>query len=130
MDTVLHGDIKDSNIWLGHYPGNRKQISQPYHDCQCNFLQLLNTNPTCVYTTLDEMRKAKRLKRENEKEGHLNLKNISRYDIVNALTNKYLPLSDNHHGPYHMMPLELLHTSASGLVKYMFESLHMQIGSG
>jgi hypothetical protein len=51
-------------------------------------------------------------------------------DIVNALTNKYLPLSDNHHEPYCTMPQELLHMSEGGLIKYMFESLHMQIGSG
>jgi hypothetical protein len=29
-----------------------------------------------------------------------------------------------------MMPLELLHTSGSGLTKYMIKSLCMQIGSG
>jgi hypothetical protein len=51
-------------------------------------------------------------------------------DIVNALTNKYLPLSDNHHEPYCMMPLESLHTSGSGRMKYMFKLLHMQFGSG
>ena len=41
-----------------------------------------------------------------------------------------MPLSDNIHGPYCMMPSELLHTSGSGLIKYMFESLQWQIGSG
>jgi hypothetical protein len=29
-----------------------------------------------------------------------------------------------------MMPPELLHTSGSGLIEYMFESLQWQIGSG
>jgi hypothetical protein len=76
------------------------------------------------------MWKAKRLKRENEKEGLVNFKNILGYNIVNALTKKYLPLSDNHHGPYCMMPPELLHTSGNGLIKYMSKSLRMQIGSG
>jgi hypothetical protein len=41
-----------------------------------------------------------------------------------------MPLSDNIHGPYCMMPLELLHTSGSGLMKYIFKSLQLQIGSG
>jgi hypothetical protein len=54
----------------------------------------------------------------------------SRYDINNALTKKYMPLSDNIHGPYCMMPPELLHTSGSGLILYMFESLQWQIGGG
>ncbi len=71
----------------------------------------------------------KRLNRENEKEGQMNLKLMSRYDINNALTDKYMPLSDNCHGTYGMMPPELLHTSGSGLIKYMFGSLRAQLGS-
>jgi hypothetical protein len=52
------------------------------------------------------------------------------YDIRNALTEKSLPLSDNIHGPYKMMPPELLHISGSGLTMYMFESLRDQMGFG
>jgi hypothetical protein len=52
------------------------------------------------------------------------------YDIRNALTEKSLPLSDNIHEPYKMMPPELLHTSGSGLIMYMFESLRDQMGGG
>jgi hypothetical protein len=51
-------------------------------------------------------------------------------DIINALTGKSLPLSDNIHGPYKMMPPELLHTSGGGLIMYMFESLRDQMGGG
>jgi hypothetical protein len=50
------------------------------------------------------------------------MKSMSQYDVKNALINKNLPLSDNHHGPYGMMPPELLHTSGSGLIKYMCSS--------
>jgi hypothetical protein len=57
-------------------------------------------------------------------------RSISMYDIRNALTEKSLPLSDNIHGLYKMMHPELLHTSGSGLIMYMFESLRDQIGSG
>ncbi len=60
----------------------------------------------------------------------MHFKQISRYDIVNALTDKSLPLSDDIHGPYWMTPPELLHRSGSGIILYMFESLHVQIGSG
>ncbi len=49
--------------------------------------------------------------------------------INNSLTDKYMPLSDNCHGPYRMMPPELLHKSGSGLIKYMFKSLRAQLGS-
>ena len=55
---------------------------------------------------------------------------MSRYDIKNALHDEHLPLSDNVHGPYKMMPPELLHTSGSGLIMYMFESLRDQMGGG
>jgi hypothetical protein len=49
------------------------------------------------------------------------------YDIRNALTEKSLPLSDNIHGLYKMMPPEL---SGSGLIMFMFESLRDQMGGG
>ncbi len=76
------------------------------------------------------MRFARCILRDNKKEGLLHLKRMSRYDIKNALSDKYMPLSDQTHGPYYMMPPELLHTSGSGLIKYMFESLQNQIGEG
>jgi hypothetical protein len=41
-----------------------------------------------------------------------------------------MPLSDNVHGPFRMMPPELLHTSGSGLIMYMFESLRHHLGGG
>ena len=62
-------------------------------------------------------------KRNDEDKGVQYLKSVSRYDIKNALLHRYLPLSDDIHGPYKMMPPELLHTSGSGLMKYIFESL-------
>jgi hypothetical protein len=52
------------------------------------------------------------------------------YDIRNALTEKSLPLSDNIHKLYKMMPPELSHTSGSGLIMYMFESFRDQMGGG
>ena len=55
---------------------------------------------------------------------------LSTYDIDNALHDHHLPLSDNIHGPYKMMPPELLHTSGSGLIMYMFESLRNSMGGG
>ncbi len=76
------------------------------------------------------MKHAKRIKLSDEKQGQSHFKQISRYDIVNALTDKSLRLSDDIHGPYRMTPPELLHTSGSGIISYMFESLRVQIGSG
>jgi hypothetical protein len=76
------------------------------------------------------MHAAKRFKFNNHKEGALAFKNMSQYNIDNALLHKDLPLSDNMHGPYRMMLPELSHTSGSGLIIYMFESLRVQIGCG
>jgi hypothetical protein len=124
------GDTEGNNKFLGHYPGSNKQVCRPYRDCHCNYDDLMNPNPSCVYTTIDEMREAKRAKRENLKEGLALLKSMSRYDIKNALTCKDLPLSDNERGPWGMTPPELLHASGQGVITYIFESLSYQIGLG
>jgi hypothetical protein len=124
------GDTKGNNKLLGHYLGNRKGICCPYRDCKCDHDELCNTNPQCVHTTLEDMRHAKKIKLSNEKQGHYHFKQISRYDIVNALTDTSLPWSDDIHGSYRMTPPELLYTSGSGIISYMFESLHVQIGGG
>ena len=50
-------------------------------------------------------------------------KDISKHDIRNSLPEQDLPLSDLIDGPFHMFPPELLHTSGSGLIMYMFKSL-------
>jgi hypothetical protein len=57
-------------------------------------------------------------------------KSMSWYDVRVALLEKHLPLSDDIHGPFKMMPPELLHASGSGLIMYMFESLRHQLGGG
>jgi hypothetical protein len=85
------GDTEGNNKWLGHYPGNKKQICRPYHDCHCGYDELNNPNPSCVYATLDDMHEAKRVKRNNYNEGLALLKSMSRYDIKNALISKHLP---------------------------------------
>ncbi len=57
-------------------------------------------------------------------------KSMSWNNVRVALLEKHLPLSDDIHGPFKMMPPELLHTSGSGLIMYMFESLRHQLGGG
>jgi hypothetical protein len=124
------GDTEGFNKWLGDYPGNKRQVCRPYRDCHCGFEELKNPNPVCVYVTLDEMCEAKRVKRNDYNEGLALLKSMSQYNINNALICKYLPLSDEEHGPNLLMPPELLHASENGIIKYIFKSLRDQIGSG
>jgi hypothetical protein len=79
---------------------------------------------------MDDINSAKKRKQDNKDAGIEYYCSMSMYDIKNALTEKSLPLSDNIHGPYKMMPSELLHTSGSGLIMYIFESLREQMGGG
>jgi hypothetical protein len=92
-------------------------LNCPYRDCKCSFHDLSNPNPNCVYVTMNEMREAKRELRNNEAVGLIRFKQISRHPIKNALTVKYMPLSDMHHGPSAMMPPKLLHASMAGMRK-------------
>jgi hypothetical protein len=124
------GDTKRNNKWLGQYHGNREGVRHPYCDCNCQFHDLSNPNLTCIYLTMDNVNLAKKRKQDDEDARIEYYRSMSMYDIKNALTEKSLPLSDNIHRPYKMMPPDLLHTSGSGLIMYMFESLRDQMGGG
>ena len=76
------------------------------------------------------MCKGKRKKQNIKDDGIQYFKSVSRYGINNAFLEKHLPLSDHIHGPFKMMPPELLHTSNIGLIMYMFELLCHQLGGG
>ena len=118
------------NTWLGHY-NSSSNTQRPYRDCHCNYSKIGNPNVNFTYVTLDEMRDAKRrnMNANTAEEKNCVFKSISKQNIHNALTEPNLPLSDLVHGPYHMMPPELLHISGSGLIKYMFASLKESIGT-
>jgi hypothetical protein len=77
-----------------------------------------------------DVNETKRRKRVDIDERKNYFKSMSWYDIRVALLEKHLPLSDDIHGTFKMMPPELLHTSKSGLIMYMFESLCHQLGGG
>jgi hypothetical protein len=102
------GDTKGNNNWLGQYPGNKEGVQRPYRDCTCSFDQLQLSNPWCQYIRLEDIRECRRRKRDDDDNGVSYLKSLSRYDISNALLHPHLPLSDNIHGPFKMMPPELL----------------------
>ena len=73
---------------------------------------------------------AKRRKQEDDDGGVDFFCSMSTYNIENALHDNHLPLSNNVHGPYKMMPPELLHTSGSGLIMCMFKSLQHSMEGG
>jgi hypothetical protein len=85
-------------------------------------------NPTCVYITLDNIQQDNIRKQNDDDGGKKYFKSVSHYNIKNAFLQRFMPLSENVHGPFRMMPPELLHTSGSGLIMYMFESLRLHLG--
>ena len=122
------GDTAGNNAWLCHYNGSGR-VCTPYRDCTCDFLMMSHDNPTCSYINLDDMRYAKITKANDNKEGTDLYKRMSKHDVRNILTDPNLPLSDKEHGPYRMMPPELLHTSGSGLIMYIFKALRVLFGN-
>ncbi len=92
-------------------PRNSERISQP-----------------CI--TLDNIQQDNIRKQNNNDGCKQYFKSVSRYDIKNAFLQWFMPLSDNVHGSFRMMPPELLHMSGSGLIMYMFESLSQHLGGG
>jgi hypothetical protein len=94
------GDTKGNNKWLGQYPGNQEGVQQPCQDCTCKFDSLKETNPTCVYITLGDVRKGRRRKQNDEDGGIQYFRSVSRYDINKAFLEKHLLLSDHVYGPF------------------------------
>ncbi len=115
---------------MGQYLGDREGVQQPYQDCKCTFDILNHTNPICDYLTLEDIKETKRRKRNDNDGGVQYFKSVLMYNIKNAFLEQFIPLLDNVHGPFGMMPPELLHTSGSELIIYMFESLHYHLGGG
>jgi hypothetical protein len=130
LDTLFYWRYQRKQQMVGSISWDREGVRRPYCDCKCQFHDLSNPNPTCIYLTMDNINLAKKRKRDDENARIGYYRSMSIYDIKNALTEKSLPLSDNIHGPYKMMPPELLHTSGSGIIMYMFESLRDQMGGG
>jgi len=119
------GDTEGNNKWLGHYNSSNQGVAMPYRDCKCTFNDMDNTAAKCQYFQLADMAAAvTTISGQMCKETY---RSISKHPIKNALLQPDLPLSDIIHGPYRMMPPELLHTSGSGLIMYMFESLRDMI---
>jgi hypothetical protein len=56
------GDTEGNNKWLGQYPGNREGVRHPYCDCKCQFHDLSNPNPNCIYLTMTDINFAKKRK--------------------------------------------------------------------
>jgi hypothetical protein len=83
-----------------------------------------------VYITLEDTHQATLRKQNDNDGGKQYARSVSRYDIKKAFLEQFMPLSNNVHGPFRMMPPELLHTSGSGSIMYMFKSLRLQLGSG
>ncbi len=87
------GDTKGNNKWLGQYPGNREGVRCTYRDCKCQFHDLSDPNPNCIYLTMDNINLAKKRKQEDEDARIEYYRTISMYDIrvIPILTASNLP---------------------------------------
>jgi hypothetical protein len=79
---------------------------------------------------LDNIHQATMRKQNDNDGGKQYFKSVSHYNIKNAFLERFMPLSDNVHGPFRIMPPDLFHTSGSEIIMYMFESLCLQLGGG
>ncbi len=106
------GDTEENYKWLGQCSGNCDGVQRPYPDCKCSFKDLKNMNPNCVYIKLGDIQQDN-IRKHNDNGGKQYFMSVSRYNIKNAFLQQFMPLSDNVHGPFRMMPPELLHASGS-----------------
>jgi hypothetical protein len=81
LDSFFIGDTKGNNKWLGQYPGSKETVRLPYRDCKCQFHELSNSNPNCTYLTMEDIKFAKKGKREDEDAGIEYYRSIFTYDI-------------------------------------------------
>ena len=124
------GDTEGHNKWLGHYSTSNSGVRRPYRDCHCSFSELSISKPSCVYSTIKELRSAETLIMNDKEKGKKRFKAMSRHYLNNALFQRGLPLSDLVHGANKMQHPEMLHTSDSGLILYMQESLQGLLPGG
>ena len=124
------GDTEGHNKWLGHYNTSNSGVQRPYRDCHCSFADMNSTKPSCVYSTIKELKSADKLIRKDNQRGRKKFKAMSRHYLTNALFQPGLPLSDLLHGANKMQPPEMLHTSDAGLIMYMQESLQLLLPGG
>jgi hypothetical protein len=54
------GDTRGNNKCSGQYPGNREGVRHPYLDCKCQFQDLSNPNPNCIYLTMEDINYSKK----------------------------------------------------------------------
>ncbi len=95
-----------------------KEFNDPIEIANVHLTNLNHTNPIYIYLTLKDIKETKRRKRNDNNDGVQYFKLVSMYNIKNAFLEGFIPLSDNVHGPFRMMPPVLLHTSGSGLIMY------------
>ena len=124
------GDTSGNNRLVGQYNNSGKSTC-PYRDCFCNYPDMDETNPQCVYVRLvDYEQKKKECDEATSKTAKQKVdKSWSKHNIDNAFMDDNIPLSDLIHGIYRMVPPELLHTTQEGITEYILAVLRDLIGT-
>jgi hypothetical protein len=123
------GDTSGNNRWLGHFNGSGN-ITRPYRDCECTFVDMDNPHMSCTYIKRAQYHDHKLSQTlVHTKKAKKEIDSLfSKQLIDNAFMNPNLPLSDLIHGCYRMFPPEVLHTLDEGTLMYMIGSLKLTIG--
>ncbi len=81
------------------------------------------TNPKCDNVTLEEIQSTREITKQDATLGKEICWAMSKHNINNVILDAALPLSNQIRRAMKMMPPEMLQTSGSGLIMYIFESL-------
>jgi hypothetical protein len=124
------GDTSGNNRIAGHFNGSGKIVC-PYRDCMCPYCSMDDSNPACVYVTLNDYfdKKAEWEDATSKTAKQKVDKSWSKHNIENALIHEHIPMSDPVHGIFRMLPPELLHITQEGTSEYIFKVLSALVGN-
>ena len=111
------GDTQGNNRRFAHYLGNG-ELKMPYRDCMCAFAEMMNPDPRCVHIRPEDVQRCINISNDSKykKDKVAAMKLMSKHNVDVALLHKDVPVSNPIHGIYKMLPPELLHTTAEGIL--------------
>ena len=124
------GDTHGNNRWVAHFNSPGK-LAMPWRTCKCPYPDMNNPNPKCIFIRREDVARCIRASNlATTKAGQeAPMTAMSKHNVELAFHHHDVPLSDQTHGVYKMMPPDILHIIAEGISKYIFESLQKLIGN-
>ena len=84
----------------------------------CAFAEMMNPDPRCVHIRPEDVQRYIHISNDSKykKDKVAAMKLMSKHNVDVALLHKDVPVSNPIHGIYKMLPPELLHTTAEGIL--------------